>query len=145
MTFSTSSGADKFLSFWVFSMSCSFSRACKKLSFIPRLAGDCFPAVFMPGPHPGFHPICKAPHQYWKDFPWLQPYPRFGPPATSTAFDYSEATFPLLLCDRTLLPCICNCSRNAISRIWTYFVNVNTSLGLLILLPGFLVLLSLSL
>lgn len=64
---------------------------------------------------------------------YLQPYfPNWG-----------KATFMLHLGDRTLLPSIWNCSRNALSRIWTYVWISTPPLGCwLFLSPTFAILFS---
>lgn len=114
--FSVSSGADKSLSSQTFFISHTFSGVSENPSpaLISRLSGNSFPAVFLPGPHPGlaclrwFPPIFGRISLRYSPIPDLVLLP--------SSVDHSEATF-YLFCDRVLLPSIWNCSRDAISII----------------------------
>lgn len=66
-------------------------------------------------------------------------YVTFGSPAISTPHDRSEATFSLFLCDE-----LC-CLPSGIAPEMPFLEGELSSLGLPILLPGFLVLLAPSL
>lgn len=112
------------------------------ISLITRMTGYWFQAVFLLGSYLGVGPVYDHCHQLLDWFPWIQPCSRFGCLTISAPLDHSEATFSVLLCDRTLLSSIWTCTRDSICGIWTYFVTTNSSLGLLILLPHFLHLLS---
>ena len=95
---------------------CSFSGVFEKFSLVARLV-DCFPVVFLPGPHPGFYPVCKSPHLFLNGSSLDTALLHIWPSCHLHPFDHSEATFSVFLCGRNLLLFIWNCYWTKV-RVW---------------------------